>query len=80
MSDFTANMFFLPEHRIGMMILTKFQLETKRSETMFHGCIRRQQAVPKPFLILIDWVKTSTGWKMASDVATPVPPPPTAGQ
>jgi hypothetical protein len=34
-----------------------------------------QQAVPKPFLILIDWVKTSSGWKMASDIAIPVPPP-----
>jgi hypothetical protein len=39
-----------------------------------------QQAVPKPFLILIDWVKTSAGWKMASDIAIPVPPPPAAGQ
>jgi hypothetical protein len=36
-----------------------------------------QQAVPKPFLILIDWVKTSSGWKMASDIAIPVPPAPT---
>ena len=39
-----------------------------------------QQAVPKPFLILIDWVKTSSGWKMASDIAIPVPPPPAAAQ
>ena len=39
-----------------------------------------QQAVPKPFLILIDWVKTSAGWKMASDIAIPVPLPPAAGQ
>ncbi|WP_353062255.1 hypothetical protein RBB77_13195 [Tunturibacter psychrotolerans] len=35
-----------------------------------------QQPVPKPFLILIDWVKTPAGWKMASDIAIPVPPPP----
>ena len=35
-----------------------------------------QQAVPKPFLILMEWVKTSQGWKMASDIAIPVPPPP----
>lgn len=39
-----------------------------------------QQAVPKPFLILIDWVKTPAGWKMASDIAIPVPPPPAAAQ
>jgi hypothetical protein len=35
-----------------------------------------QQAVPKPFLILMEWVKTPEGWKMASDIAIPVPPPP----
>jgi hypothetical protein len=35
-----------------------------------------QQPVPKPFLILMDWVKTPAGWKMASDIAIPVPPPP----
>jgi hypothetical protein len=34
-----------------------------------------QTAVPKPFLILIDWVWTSAGWKMASDIAIPIPPP-----
>ncbi len=39
-----------------------------------------QQAIPKPFLILIDWVKTSSGWKMASDIAIPVPPPPVVAQ
>jgi hypothetical protein len=35
-----------------------------------------QQAVPKPFLVLMEWVKTPQGWKMASDIAIPVPPPP----
>jgi hypothetical protein len=39
-----------------------------------------QQAVPKPFLILIDWVKTPSGWKMASDIAIPVPPPPSGAR
>lgn len=34
-----------------------------------------QQGVPKPFLILIDWVMAPAGWKMASDIAIPVPPP-----
>jgi hypothetical protein len=35
-----------------------------------------QQAVPKPFVILMEWVKTPEGWKMASDIAIPVPPSP----
>ncbi len=35
-----------------------------------------QTATPKPFLILMDWVRTPEGWKMASDIAIPVPPPP----
>jgi hypothetical protein len=35
-----------------------------------------QQAVPKPFVNLMEWVKTPEGWKMASDIAIPVPPPP----
>lgn len=37
-----------------------------------------QTATPKPFLILMDWVRTPEGWKMASDIAIPVPPPPSA--
>ncbi len=33
-----------------------------------------QNPVPKPFLIIIEWVRTLEGWKMASDIALPVPP------
>ena len=35
-----------------------------------------QTPVPKPFLMILDWVKTPQGWKMATDVALPIPPPP----
>jgi hypothetical protein len=35
-----------------------------------------QLPVPKPFLIITDWVKTNEGWKMATDIALPVPPSP----
>jgi hypothetical protein len=35
-----------------------------------------QTPVPKPFLIIMDWIKTPEGWRMASDIALPVPPPP----
>lgn len=35
-----------------------------------------QTPVPKPFLMIVEWVRTPAGWKMATDVALPVPPPP----
>ncbi len=35
-----------------------------------------QTPVPKPFLMIVEWVKTSEGWKMATDIALPIPPPP----
>lgn len=35
-----------------------------------------QTPVPKPFLMIVDWVKTPQGWKMATDIAIPIPPPP----
>ncbi len=35
-----------------------------------------QQPVPMPFLLLMDWIKIGGDWKMASDIAIPVPPPP----
>lgn len=35
-----------------------------------------QAPVPKPFLMIVTWVRTPAGWKMATDVALPIPPPP----
>jgi len=35
-----------------------------------------QTPVPKPFLMILDWVRTPIGWKMATDIALPIPPPP----
>jgi hypothetical protein len=37
-----------------------------------------QSGLPKPFLMILEWVKTSTGWKMATDIALPIPPAPGA--
>jgi hypothetical protein len=37
-----------------------------------------QTPVPKPFLMIVDWVRTPRGWKMATDIALPIPPPPRA--
>jgi hypothetical protein len=39
-----------------------------------------QTAIPKPFLLLVDWIKTPKGWKMASDIAIPVPAPPSQSE
>lgn len=33
-----------------------------------------QTPVPKPFLMIIDWVSTPDGWRMATDIALPIPP------
>jgi hypothetical protein len=35
-----------------------------------------QTGTPKPFLMIVNWVRTPTGWKMAADIALPVPPVP----
>jgi hypothetical protein len=36
-----------------------------------------QNPVPKPFVMVLLWIKTANGWKMATDVPIPVPPDPT---
>jgi hypothetical protein len=35
-----------------------------------------QAPVPKPFLMILEWIRTPDGWRMATDVALPVPPAP----
>jgi hypothetical protein len=35
-----------------------------------------QTPIPKPFLMIVEWVRTPVGWKMATDIALPIPPPP----
>jgi len=35
-----------------------------------------QTPVPKPFLMIVDWIRTPDGWKMATDIALPIPPAP----
>jgi hypothetical protein len=36
-----------------------------------------QSGTPKPFLMIIEWVQLPSGdWKMATDIALPIPPPP----
>jgi hypothetical protein len=33
-----------------------------------------QDGTPKPFLMIIDWVKVADDWKIASEIILPVPP------
>jgi len=33
-----------------------------------------QTPVPKPFLMILDWIRTREGWRLATDIALPVPP------
>ena len=35
-----------------------------------------QDPAPRPFIMLIDWLKTADGWKIASEIIIPVPPSP----
>ena len=35
-----------------------------------------QSGTPKPFLMIVEWVSVSGEWKMATDIALPVPPTP----
>jgi hypothetical protein len=33
-----------------------------------------QTPKPKPFLMIINWIRTPGGWRMATDIALPIPP------
>lgn len=35
-----------------------------------------QDPAPRPFIMVIDWLKTVDGWKIASEIIIPVPPSP----
>jgi hypothetical protein len=37
-----------------------------------------QDGTPKPFLIIIDWIRVAKDWKVASEIILPIPPPPAA--
>lgn len=37
-----------------------------------------QSGTPKPFLILINWIRVNKDWKVASEILLPVPPAPAA--
>jgi hypothetical protein len=37
-----------------------------------------QDPAPHPFIMIIDWLNTPSGWKIASEIILPVPPAPAA--
>jgi hypothetical protein len=37
-----------------------------------------QEGTPKPFLMIINWIKIGKHWKVASEIILPVPPAPPA--
>ena len=37
-----------------------------------------QDGTPKPFLMMINWLRVGKGWKVASEIILPVPPAPAA--
>jgi hypothetical protein len=37
-----------------------------------------QDGTPKPFLMIINWIKAAQNWKVASEIILPVPPAPVA--
>ncbi len=39
-----------------------------------------QDGTPKPFLMIIDWIKVADDWKIASEIILPVPPVSTAAR
>jgi hypothetical protein len=36
-----------------------------------------QSGTPKPFLMIINWIKIGQEWKVAAEVILPIPPAPT---
>ena len=37
-----------------------------------------QDGTPKPFLLIVEWIRIAKQWKIASEIILPVPPPPAA--
>jgi hypothetical protein len=64
--------------RVKTVTLTKDVAETYAPLNISVG-YAGQTPVPKPFLMIVTWIRTPAGWRMATDIALPIPPAPTAG-
>jgi hypothetical protein len=63
--------------RVKTVILTKDVAETYAPLSISVG-YAGQTPVPKRFLMIVTWIRTTAGWRMATDIALPIPPAPTA--
>jgi len=63
--------------RVKTVSLTKDVAETYAPLNISVG-YAGQTPVPKPFLMIVTWIRTPAGWKMATDIALPIPPAPAA--
>jgi hypothetical protein len=63
--------------RVKTVTLTKDVAETYAPLRVSVG-YAGQTPVPKPFLMIVTWIHTTNGWKMATDIALPIPPSPMA--
>jgi hypothetical protein len=61
--------------RVKTVSLTKDVAETYAPLSISVG-YAGQTPVPKPFLMIVTWIRTAAGWKMATDIALPIPPAP----
>jgi hypothetical protein len=61
--------------RVKTVSLTKDVAETYAPLSISVG-YAGQTPVPKPFLMIVTWIRTTAGWKMATDIALPIPPAP----
>jgi hypothetical protein len=75
-ADLYAGTFIMAPHydRVKTVGLTNDVAETY-SPLDITVAYAGQTPVPKPFLMIVTWVRTPDGWRMATDVALPVPPP-----
>jgi hypothetical protein len=66
----------IPDYsRVKTVSLSKNVAETYAPLSISVG-YAGQQPVPKRFLMIVMWVRTTTGWMMATDIAVPIPPAP----
>jgi hypothetical protein len=61
--------------RVKTVRLTKDVAETYAPLSISVG-YAGQSPAPKPFLMIVTWIRTTAGWKMATDIALPIPPAP----
>ena len=62
---------------VKTVILTKDVADTYAPLSISVG-YAGQTPVPKAFLMIVTWIRTTGGWRMATDIALPIPPAPIA--